>query len=433
MATKAEKLIPPNISDSGTFDDDSGLRLFRGMISPWDQIKSSRETYKFAVRQSAMFAVNITNAISIIEPDYEKRQTLMSSLWGGEMDFMWGEDDPMGQVAEFEKRFAIPPFIKDGIYRVANYCDKGDEMCLLTGYIWSATNDRMEKEIHVCDYDICGPEVCDLSIGGGQHFCAGLGGVPLNNFDSERRGCGDKYCHVVIETKRKYGEHPNKDGYEWEQWGPPVSGMRRQKDGAEPIKEVDWLTNGEYRAPLGASFTAGEMYKDFAMWPFAYSTTMVQAIREFSDTDEAKARNQRIVETMFDATGKIQFAEWNTRKAARDWMGVPESVEDGRVMGGYISMILQGQSCPWKFTEFSEDRVVIDCDKLNFTLFGQFPEFGPYYAAYFNGMVKTLVNTEWVVKIDEDAPDETLRFIVEKGLYGYRRQKETIDFEEKGE
>lgn len=430
MATKVEKLIPPNISDSGTIDDDSGLRLFRGMISPWDQVKSFKESYKFIVRHAAMFAVNWTNSIKIIEPDYEKRMTLMASIWGGEMEYMWGPSDPMGQTKEFEGRFAIPPFIKDGIYRTANYCDKGDEMCLLSGYIWSATNDRMEKEIHTCDFDICGPEVCDLSVGGGQHFCSGLAGIPLNNYDSERRGCGDPYCHVVIETKRKYGEHPNKDGFEWEEWGPPTSDMR--KEGAPRKTEVDWLNTGTYTAPLGANWTAGEMYKEYCMWPLAYSTTMVQAIRQYT-TEADQAKNQNIIDTIFDTAGKIQFAEWNTRKATRDWLGVPESVDDGRVMGGYISMIMQSRSLNWKFVEFTPERTVIECDKFMFEMMGQFPEFTKAYVAYFNGMVKTLVNTEWIVKLDESAPENTLHFVIEKGLYGYRRQKPGYDFEAKGE
>jgi len=45
-------------------------------------------------------------------------------------------------------------------------------------------------------------------------------------------------------------------------------------------------------------------------------------------------------------------------------------------------------------------------------------------------MAKTLVGTQWVVKLDETAPDHIARFVIEKGLYGYRRQKPDYDFEE---
>ncbi len=430
MATEVEKLVPPNISDVGQIDDDSGLRLFRGMITPWDRIKSFKETYEFLIRHAALFAVGWINALKIIEPDYEKRVTVMSSEWGKSLAEMWTNED-MGILEMFRERFEIPPFLTDGIYRTANYCDKGDEMMLMSGYIWYCTNDRVEKEIHRCDFDIVGPEACDVSIGGGQYFCRGLAGVPINNYDSERRGCGDPYCHVVIETQRKYGPHPNADGYEWEQWGPPNSGMR--KTGAPKRTEVEWLTTGIYASPSGATWTAGEMYKDCAMWPMFMSSQAVVALRVLvKEEDMPKA--QHIIDTVFDTAGKLQFGEWNTRKAAREWLGVPESVDDGRVMGGYISMIFQARSLPWKFTEFSPERTVIECSKSMLEMYGQHPEFTPAYAAYFNGMVKTLVSAEWVVRLDETAfADDIARFVIERGLYGYRRQKPGYTFDEKQE
>lgn len=46
--SEAERMIPNNISDAGLKDDDSGLRLFRGLMSPWDSIKSFKETYNLS-------------------------------------------------------------------------------------------------------------------------------------------------------------------------------------------------------------------------------------------------------------------------------------------------------------------------------------------------------------------------------------------------
>lgn len=425
--SKAERLIPNNISDSGMTDDDSGLRLFRGMVSPWDQIKSFKETYRFAARHAALFAVGWINAMKIIEPDYEKRVTAMSSVWAEEMKAMWSESDEMGIVAMFNERFEIPPFLNKGLYRVANYCDKGDEMMLMAGHIWYASDDRWEKEIHVCDFDICGPEVCDVSVGGGQYFCKGLASVPLNAYDPQRKGCGDPVCHVVQESQRKYGELTNKDGYEWENWGPPASATRKT---CAPMKtEIEHLTTGVYTSPSGATWTVGEMYKDYCMWPLAYSTQVVGGMRVLLK-DEDKAKAQNIVEVMFDTAGKLMFGEWHMRKAAREWLGVPESVDDGRVMGGYISMILQARALPWKFTEFTPDRTVIECDRISLEMFSQYPEFTPAYVAYFNGMAKTLVNAEWVVKLDETAPENIARFVIERGVYGFRRQKPGYTFDQ---
>ena len=61
MSSEVEKLVPHNISDVGLIDDDSGLRLFRGMITPWDQIKSFKETYNFLIRHAAMVKAGDTN------------------------------------------------------------------------------------------------------------------------------------------------------------------------------------------------------------------------------------------------------------------------------------------------------------------------------------------------------------------------------------
>lgn len=69
MAIKTDRLIPNNISDLGMLDEDSGLRMFRGMITPWDQIKSFRETCHFLWRHSAIMGVAYMNALKIVEVD----------------------------------------------------------------------------------------------------------------------------------------------------------------------------------------------------------------------------------------------------------------------------------------------------------------------------------------------------------------------------
>lgn len=91
MAINTDRLTPNNISDMAMLDEDSGLRMFRGMITPWDRIKSFRETCHFLWRHSALMGVAYMNALKIIEPDYEKRQTTMSHNWATQMQYMWGK------------------------------------------------------------------------------------------------------------------------------------------------------------------------------------------------------------------------------------------------------------------------------------------------------------------------------------------------------
>jgi len=148
----AKKCYPYNVSDVNLRDTDSGMRLYRGMSSPWGAIKNFYETYKFMHRLGAEFSVAAFHALRIVFPDYNRLQTLLSDNWGAFMDGCW--DPASGQIEPFEDRFDVPPFLKDGQIRTAIYADKGDTMNLISGKIWYTTNDRFEKEIHVCDYDI---------------------------------------------------------------------------------------------------------------------------------------------------------------------------------------------------------------------------------------------------------------------------------------
>ena len=107
--TDADKLPFENASDVRLIDDDSNLRLFRGMISPWDAIKSFKETFYFQTRTAAQMIVAFMNALQILEPDQVKRQSLLSGWWKGSMLETWGPEDKMGQVAQFEEDFSIPP------------------------------------------------------------------------------------------------------------------------------------------------------------------------------------------------------------------------------------------------------------------------------------------------------------------------------------
>lgn len=423
MSIPAEKLVPHTISDMGLIDEDSGLRQFRGMITPWERIKSFRETCHFLWRHSAIMGVAYMNAFKCIEPDYETRQTTMSNNWGTQMRYMWGPDDPMGAIKDFEDRQDIPPFAKKSMYRSACYCDIGDEFTGMPGYVWYATTDRIEKEVHQCPIDIIGPDACDLSIGGGQYFCYGCSGLGKDGFDNyltQRKGCGDPYCHVLHETSAKYGPLRN-DGYDWENWGPGAT-MPREHDQHPHKMECEWLHTGEFVSPLGARWTAGEMYKQSCLAPLSYACHAAGGIRTIGKPEDAQ-KNAYIVSVLFETAGKCQFAEYNTRKEAREWLGVPYDLNDGRVLGAYISMIAQAKSVPWKFVEFSEDQVIVEVDTFFETYFGQYPELIQAYQAYYDGIAKTLVDTQWVCQLGENAPEGKTHYVIKKAVYGFRRQK----------
>ncbi len=431
--SEVDRLFTNNTSEVGLKDEDSGLRLYRGITSPWGAIKGFKETYTFLIRHASLIAVGYMNSMRILEPDYEKSQSLMSGAWGTMMDYSWipGSDAMKG----FEERFEVPPFWKDGVIRGAIYADKGDQMTLIPGHIWYTSNDRFEKEIHKCMFDIAGPETCDMSVGGGSHFIYGISCRRTNGYDPERIGCGDDYCVACQESKKKYGKHNNTpendefgpEGYEWEGWGPTGGGLRDQ--GMPHKANSEHLDTGVYEAATGATWTTGEMYKDMNMWPLAYSYCAIEAMRH-GLSDEKKALVDHVVDTIFEVGGKFQFAEATARKAAREWMDVPTDLDDGRVMGGYISMVLQARDIEWKFVEFEAEKTVIECNRTKLAMLGMYPEYIKAYKAYFNGAVKTLVDATWTVEAIEDVDNDTVTFTIQKAPYGFRRQKPNLhDYE----
>ena len=426
----ARKCYPYNVSDVNLRDADSNMRLYRGMSSPWQAIKGFQETYGFMSRLGAEFAVATMHALRVVIPEYERMQTMLSANWGATMDFAWSP--AAGQVEPFEDRFDVPPFLKSGEIRAAIYADKGDTMNLIPGKIWYTSNDRFEKEIHRCDYDIGGPECCDLSLGGGAHFCYGLAGCPLNAYDTERIGNGDDYCVAIQESKKKYGKHPNSNAedkfdtehYEWEGYGPAGAGTRPKP---WPKKDYpEFMDTGFFESPTGAKWTAGELYQDnVGGFPIAYAYNALD-LKNRAFTPEEKKLWDVVVPALFEACGKFQFADRNTWKATRDWMNVPANVDDARVMGAWISMCFQSRDCDAEFIKFEADETIVEGDMIKWDMLGMYPELNEMYQYIFNGNVKTLVGAQWSVDVETDDENKRVRYIVHKRPIGFRRQKPNL-------
>ena len=419
MFTKnTEKLVPENISDLGRTDDDSGLRVFRGMMSPWDKIVSFRETYHYAARMNALMAASFYDVLRIVEPDYRKRTQLVGELWGSELEKLW-KDPNLKMREQFLERWQVPEGEHEGVHLAGLYADKGDEMMLMSGRVHDFGPDRVEKELDNCHWDIVGPEICDASMQGGHSFMRGAAGIESTTHCYERRGCGNLHCRVVEER----GDTRNA-GERWEQWGPAVSGRGKSTPREEMKSEPEFLTTGVYRAATGATWTAGEMFRDYSIWPMFGTAEAIRALRQLVDNPETLTH---LTTCVFRSAGKWQFGDPAAIKGVRDWLGVPGEIKDSRVMGGYISMLLQAKVLPWKFTEFEPDRTVIETDRAALGVFGQFPEVIPAYQALFDGMVKTLVGAEWVVGFDEEAPQDVARLVIERDFYGVKNStNETV-------
>ena len=83
-------------------------------------------------------------------------------------------------------------------------------------------------------------------------------------------------------------------------------------------------------------------------------------------------------------------------------------MEDGRVLGGYIEMLLQMLQVPYEIKAFNEEEVIYDIDYKKFERMTQY--LVPAYLALFYGMCRTLVNAEWFCwQETEGIPEDTIR------------------------
>lgn len=418
----------------GKTDPDSGMQTFRGMISPWDQVKGFNETIRFSRHFEAVHAIAYYSALDILCPDVEERSDLIAVVSAKPVEYMLDTtnftDDPYGMIAQAHEREDIPPFLKRGMYPGAINTDVEDESSLMAGYTWYVDNNRFEKEMRACPFAIVGSDLCDATACFGGLWFGGMGREDMNLYLSERLGEGDPRCLVICESKRKYDDPTYGDQHPWERWGPSTSGMR--DPGRSPESDLPdnaYLSTGEFATSFGTTYSAGEMYRLATRAPMSFSSYAATAIRILSDK-VGREFAENAVRVVFEASGKMLFADTSARQGVLDWLGVPPDVRDGRILAAYISMIMQAWNRDWGFVEFGKDRSIIEVDKPGLEYLGACPEFDVANEAFFNGMAKTLVGPQWVSRLDPEAPEGRLRFVVERGLYGFRRQKPGYRFTE---
>lgn len=400
-------------------DEETGLGLYRGMISPWDRVVAYKETYNYLFRHKALMASGFMSVLRIVEPDERKRFKALQDTFYEAMEQMW--TDP-GMMDFFRTRFNIPESEVGGAHLAAVFADMGDEGNLMSGRVHEFSRDRVEKELDTCPFGIVGPEMCATSMGGNAFLNALAAPDEIYNDLTERIGCGDTHCRVVIESRRKYGAREQPEEL-WEHFGPPVDPVHFTPRDAMK-SECEHLNTGIYRSPYGAEFTTGELFALMGAGGGASSMYgSVEAIRVLRELQPDEKRFAHLIECVFEPAGKYAFGEPAAAKGVRDWLGVPGDVSDGRVLGAYVSMILQARVLSWRFTEFEPYRTVIEVDKGQLTL-ETYPEIALAYRALFNGMAKTLVGPEWVVQIDE-GPGDTLRLVIGRGSYGVKSGTES--------
>jgi hypothetical protein len=233
----------------------------------------------------------------------------------------------------------------------------------------------------------------------------------------EAKGCGDRHCRIVAESRDKYPMPPHEI---WESFGPVGSADQiKFTPEEECVKESNIFREECNYAFINGTNTENDSSSAVML---AYSSAATLYILPTA----RYAINQGLIEEKFfdhvlkcvcEAAGKAAFGETYAKEAQRQWLGVPKEIgdDDGRVMGGHIEMYLQSMRVPYEIEAFNKEEVVYVIDRGILTL-GEL-KYSDALISYWYGMTKTLVNAQWSLWEEAgDTPAEKLRIRIAKKI-----------------
>lgn len=396
----------PIASENGTLENHPAVK------TPWDKLISFRETYRYVMRHNAGMGATFMQVLRIVVPDYEERCDAICEI--NRPDYYANYSIKAFQNVEREAK-CIHPFIRGG-YANPFAADHGDEALLMCGRVNDFGTYRTEKELDTCPWDIVGSEYCRCT----TNYTQGMndawydstpGSASLDYHMVEARGCGDRHCRLIGECRDKYPMEPHAG---WKCFGPIATedfikhtpGDECYSDPEQFRPENDFL----YHSPTDATFTGAELLEAMAALPLGTNSI----IPTLYGKEEDRAFIENVTKCVFEAAGKASFYEISAIKGMRDWLGVPGDVNDGRVLGGLVEVVLQSMLFNYKIVQFDEEAAVYEFSRHD--LGRRMPLLCNAYLWMWHGMVKTLVGAEWSVWEDvENEPDEnTLRLVIGK-------------------
>lgn len=404
-----KKIIDERIPrDSG---EGANFKSYYGIRSPWNRMYSYQDALHYASRFEAVLSAATTQALRIMIPDYEERAQMMC-------EEAYDRLYDLGKFYGNDESFGIHPFMC-GQFVGALIGDQGDDALLMCGRCQDFGTYRAEKELDVCDWDICGSELCRatvMSLQGQADASAERRrrGPTMDYMMVEARGTGDRHCRIVAESREKYPAPPHEL---WQSFGPAVTSDMIKHTAEEDCVDESMM----FREECGYRFVNGvnnetDSSNQMINLSTAASLYILPAISEAVKREHVtRQQADHILKCVLEASGKALFGERYTIKACRDWLGVPNSIkEDGRILGGQIEMLLQALVCDYEVEAFNKDEVILVIDRGGLEITGttDLPEAHLYM---WQGMVKTLVNAQWSVW-EEDSPERKMRIKIAKKL-----------------
>lgn len=408
MSEKIDARIPREVGEGA-------LPGYPAVKTPWDRLITLHEAYHFIVKECAFMDAVFMQVSRILVPDYETRVNDMCEAVKNQYYRIASGPIGLNTVREHN----VHPFMCGSFFGALGP-DLGDEDALMCGRVNDFGTYRLEKELDVCYWDIVGSELCRTTVCGMQYNLIGMtqsSGQQGPNLDlhfTEARGCGDMHCRIVGENREKY---PLPEHKVWETFGPVAT-----EDQIKFTTEDELITESQmfreecgymFRGPLCREKSVAEAYAKGVNMSLAKSMIWPPVAKRIASGELDEKYVKHVVRCLFEAAGKASFHDSYAIKGLRDWLGVPNDVNDGRVLGGYIEAICQMMKVPCEVEAFNKNEVIYKLDRK--TLQRGFDLRADAFVWLWYGMAKTLVGAEWSVWEEADgAPEDILRLKIAK-------------------
>ena len=390
MSNKIDERLPLG-HGKGLYPDHAGIQ------TPWDKVIAMKEAIHYLSRYNSVVSAAVMQAWRIMVPDYALRSKV-------------GCEEAYARLYEAGKAQSvnnqgldslnIHPFCS-GAYVAGLSGDSGDEMLLMCGRVNDFGTYRVEKELDVCDWDICGTELCrattmSLQAGADSRNKELMRTGPCMEYCMvEARGAGDRHCRIVAECRKKY---PMPEHEIWESFGPVATA-----DQIKFTKEEDCVSESQvfradanYRYESGTHQVEGPTSVGMNQYCCAATFYLLPAIEESIKrglvTEEMALHTLKCV---CEAAGKAAWGDQTAKEAHRQWLGVPREMaaDNGRILGAHIEFYLQAMGVDYKLEAFNKDEVIIDFNRYRLGL--GYNKFVDCLLSYWFGMSKTLLSAEW--------------------------------------
>lgn len=408
MSKKIDERIPKEVG-KGALPDHPAVK------TPWEKLISFHDAYHYIHKHLSLMDADFMQVLRIVVPEYEDRANRLCTTVAENARSIY--NSPFGVTTCGVLH--VHPFMK-GNFIGGLIGDAGDERLLMCGRVNDFGTHRVEKELDVCYWDIVGSEFCRTTVVGLQNQGLGLSqgvkqtGTNLDYAMVEAKGCGDLHCRIVAEDREKF---PMPEHKIWESFGPVATADQIKFTAKEEMVDESMI----FRKECNYCYTGGTCQQEDAAESYVssvptclanyYMEPVFKAAVEKGEISE-KTLNH-IVRCVFEACGKSMYRDWYASEGLRDWMGVPDGVKDGRVLGAYIEMLCQMLRAEYEVEAFNEEEVIYRINRDGITY--HMPRMGIAYLAMWNGMCKTLVGTEWFCW-EEDSDDVNLRVKIAKKI-----------------